>query len=174
MKTTTTLKTGILSVIAYGAVAASAIGSAAMANATPAQTLASPVTSIVVQVAQALDGKDYIQPTRGIHPVSLTGTFEGRSDHETRGTATIVKTDAGYELRLGTDFYLDGAPGPVVGFGQNGEYIEASELGDLQRKRGSQTYQLPADFIPTNYSEVYVWCEDFSVPLGVATLSPAT
>jgi hypothetical protein len=172
MKTSTTVKTGLISLVAYGALAATAVGSAGLANATPA-IMAAPATSIVAQVAQLLDNPDYIQPARGVHPIALTGSFEGRSDHETRGTATIVKTEAGYELRLSSDFYLDGAPGPVVGFGQGGEYIEASELGDLQRKRGSQTYPLPADFIPANYSEVFVWCEDFSVPLGVASLTPA-
>lgn len=35
----------------------------------------------------------------------------------------------------------------------------------------SQNYQLLAGFTPTEFSEVCVWCEKFSVLLGVAKLS---
>jgi len=103
-----------------------------------------------------------------IQPIIVSGTFEGRSKHETRGQATIVQTDAGYELRFAKDFYLDNAPTPSVGFGNDGEF--ELRIADLERKRGAQTYSLPASFTPANYSQVYVWCDDFAVPLGVATL----
>lgn len=103
----------------------------------------------------------------------VSGTFDGRSDHVTSGGARIVKTAKGYDLVLDADFYLDGAPAPVIGFGNNGTYDVSSQFTKLNRKRGGQTYHLPADFTPANYSEVYVWCEDFAVPLGVATLTAA-
>ena len=99
------------------------------------------------------------------------GIFEGRSDHVTTGQATIVKTSTGYELVFASDFSLDGAPDPKVGFGNNGAYDTASQVGALQNKDGAQTYTLPASFDPTGYNEVYIWCEKFSVPLGVATLA---
>jgi len=62
----------------------------------------------------------------------------------------LVKTGSGYALNFAADFSLDGAPDPIVAVG---------------------SYALPASFSPANFSEVYVWCEKFNVPLGVATLS---
>jgi len=102
-----------------------------------------------------------------------SGTFEGRSDHITRGEVTLEKTASGYQLRFAADFYLDGAPDPVVALGNGETFLVANKLGELKNKRGAQTYQLPASFTPEQFREVYVWCEKFSVPLGVAALSAA-
>lgn len=107
-------------------------------------------------------------------PAAITlasGSFEGRSDHVTSGDVRIVQTPTGYAVELSEDFFLDGAPDPVLGFGRKGEYIATSQFSDLKKKRGAQTYTLPAGVTPADFSEVYVWCEKFSVPLGVATLS---
>lgn len=101
----------------------------------------------------------------------LSGRFEGRSKHVTSGEVSIVKTKTGYELILGDNFFLDGAPDPVIGFGNNGKYDKATTFTKLEKKNGRQTYNLPEGFTPSNYSQVYVWCEKFAVPLGVATLS---
>ena len=35
---------------------------------------------------------------------------------------------------------------------------------------GEQSYQIPASVDPGDYTEVWVWCEQYAVPLGVATL----
>lgn len=109
--------------------------------------------------------------TQSLGAPTLSGTFEGRTDHITKGEVTLTKTANGYVLTLSDDFYLDGAPDPVIGFGTSGKYIKASQVKALKSKRGAQTYQLPQGFNPAQYNEVYVWCEKFSVPLGVAKLS---
>ncbi|MEP3889719.1 MAG: DM13 domain-containing protein [Hellea sp.] len=101
----------------------------------------------------------------------LSGSFEGRTKHVTSGEVSIIKTDAGYELILGDNFFLDGAPDPVIGFGNNGKYDKATTFTKLEKKTGRQTYALPEGFTLSNYSQVFVWCEKFAVPLGVATLS---
>jgi len=101
------------------------------------------------------------------------GTFEGRSDHVTTGAVTVERTASGYQLRFATDFSLDGAPDPVVALGNGETFLVVNKLGALKSKTGAQTYQLPASFTPGQFSEVYVWCERFSVPLGVAKLSAA-
>lgn len=100
----------------------------------------------------------------------VSGTFDGRSDHVTSGGVSVEKTATGYQLRFAEDFFLDGAPDPVVALGNDQTYNASNKLGPLKNKEGSQTYALPASFKLGQFKEVYVWCERFSVPLGVATL----
>ena len=99
------------------------------------------------------------------------GQFTGASGHVTKGTASIVKADKGLVLVLGSDFYLDGAPDPRVGFGKDGQYIPSSELKKLISTTGEQRYTLPSSIKLDKYNEVYIWCELFSVPLGIAQLN---
>lgn len=101
----------------------------------------------------------------------LRGSFEGRSKHITSGDVSIVKTAAGYDLVLSDNFFLDGAPDPVIGFGNSDKYDDATTFTKLAKKTGHQTYSLPEGFTLSNYTQVFVWCEKFAVPLGVATLS---
>ncbi|MGF1476484.1 MAG: DM13 domain-containing protein [Geminicoccaceae bacterium] len=102
--------------------------------------------------------------------VIATGTFEGRSDHITTGGISILKTASGHVAVLESDFSLDGAPAPTLGFG-DGEFVEATEFSELEANTGLQVYAIPEDVDPAQYTEFYVWCRDFSVPLGVASLS---
>ena len=104
----------------------------------------------------------------------LTGTFSGRSDHITTGTASLVKGSNGYQIVLSADFELDGAPDPVIVVGNNETYSAANKLGALKNRTGAQTYNLPANITPGQFSQVYIWCEKFSVPLGVATLTASS
>jgi len=101
----------------------------------------------------------------------FAGVFEGRSDHITTGTASIVGTTGHYMLALSDNFELDGAPDPIVGFGKNGNFDIATKLGALKNRTGQQNYDLPSNFTPSSNLEVYIWCEKFNVPLGVATLN---
>lgn len=100
-----------------------------------------------------------------------SGTFRGASDHITVGKASITGTEGNYKLVFAADFSLDGAPDPVVGFGNDGTYDAATKVGSLAQQTGAQTYALPASFDPATAGEVYVWCEQVGIPLGVATLS---
>jgi hypothetical protein len=99
-----------------------------------------------------------------------TGEFTGASDHITSGQVSVVKTPDGYAVVLGSDFSLDGAPDPKVGFGKDGKYDIKAQLGHLISKDGQQAYVVPASVNPKDYNEVYIWCEKFNVPLGVATI----
>ena len=98
-----------------------------------------------------------------------TGNFQGKSDHITTGQVTIEKVANGYLVVLADDFSLDGAPDPSVGFGKNGEFDTATQIGDLVSKTGEQTYLVSDAIEISDYNEVYIWCDKFSVPLGVAT-----
>lgn len=98
------------------------------------------------------------------------GSFEGRSKHVTTGGVSIVKQGGAHVVVLAKDFSLDNAPDPKVGFGRDGKYDISAQLGHLKSKTGAQRYTIPAGVDPAKYNEVYIWCEKYSVPLGVAKL----
>jgi hypothetical protein len=103
---------------------------------------------------------------------SAHGTFTGASDHITTGGVQIIKTaDGGAVVILDSDFTLDGAPDPHVGFGSDGKFSTLSDLGALQNIKGVQVYIVPASVNVDDFNEVYIWCTKFSVPLGVASLN---
>ena len=104
--------------------------------------------------------------------VAATGTFTGASDHITTGGVSIIKTsNGGAVVILDSNFSLDGAPDPKVGFGVDGKFSAASDLGELTNKDGLQVYVVPASVNVDDFNEVYIWCEEFAVPLGVAALN---
>ncbi|WP_299153796.1 DM13 domain-containing protein [uncultured Tateyamaria sp.] len=108
----------------------------------------------------------------GDHSSVASGTFTGASDHITTGGVQIIKTaDGGAVVILDTDFSLDGAPDPRVGFGNDGTYVDVTDLGELQQLTGLQIYIVPPTVNVDDFNEVYIWCKQFSVPLGVAGIS---
>lgn len=102
--------------------------------------------------------------------VVAQGSFSGRNDHVVTGTVQIVELGDRVYLRLGDGFTLDGAPDPKVGFGTSGSYDEASTVSALRQNAGAQDYALPEGFELGSLNEAYIWCDDFSVALGVAGL----
>lgn len=98
-----------------------------------------------------------------------TGLFAGKSNHVTRGKVELVKTDTGFEVRLGRSFNFDGAPDPKVMLGKRGSK-QRFVISHLTRNRGAQNYKLPAGVDGAKYDEVWIWCQRYSVPLGYARL----
>ncbi len=101
--------------------------------------------------------------------VLASGKFQGQSGHATSGGVSLVKTAKGTLVVLEPDFKFDGAPDPKLGFGKNG-YVKSTQFSELKSNSGKQTYEIPSTIDPADYTEVWVWCESYSVPLGVATL----
>jgi hypothetical protein len=101
--------------------------------------------------------------------ILFNGTFEGRTDHAVTGGVTVLKTDSGTIVVLESDFSLDGAPDPKLGFGKDG-YDPSTQFSPLQSNTGAQVYVISEDINPNQYNEIWVWCEKFNVPLGVATM----
>lgn len=99
-----------------------------------------------------------------------TGTFTGASGHATAGSVEVIRTASGWEIRLGGDFSFDGAPDPRVGFGSGGVFAPGTDFDRLRAQSGAQVYKVPEGIDPTGFDEVYVWCQRYSVPLGVAKL----
>ena len=98
------------------------------------------------------------------------GTFTGKSNHVTRGRAEVVTQNGRSEVILLDDFWFDGAPDPKVALGRNG-FDPSTLMGPLSSNTGKQTYAVPAGIDAATYNEVWIWCERFNVPLGVAALN---
>lgn len=98
------------------------------------------------------------------------GIFSGLSSHETTGSVSVVKEGDSYVIVLGEDFMLDGAPDPRVGMGKNGQYDPTTLIDVLHSNTGKQRYVVPAGIDVVAFNEVYIWCEKFSVGLGVAPI----
>ncbi|MEM6664964.1 MAG: DM13 domain-containing protein [Pseudomonadota bacterium] len=97
------------------------------------------------------------------------GSFKGLSRHITTGNVELVRDGNTIRVILQDDFSFDGAPDPKVGFGHNG-FSRGTLIGKLKSNNGRQSYTVPARLNVADYNEVYIWCERFNVPLGVAKL----
>lgn len=100
-----------------------------------------------------------------------SGDFTGLSNHIATGTVEVVKTDDGYEIHLKDNFTFDGAPDPRVGFGKNGKFVDPTDFEPLASNNGAQVYKVPANINPSEFTDVFIWCRQYSVPLGVASLN---
>lgn len=100
-----------------------------------------------------------------------TGTFSGRNDHVVTGRASVVEAAGKHYVVLDPAFTLDGAPDPKIGFGNSGAYDASTTFTVLANSTGAQAYEVPSAINPTTYNEVYIWCDEFSVALGVAPLA---
>ena len=93
------------------------------------------------------------------------GSFTGASGHVASGRVEV----AGGEIVLMDDFAFDGAPDPRVAMGRGG-YDPATLSGPLRADSGRQSYALPEGLDAGGYDEVWIWREEFDVPLAVARL----
>lgn len=99
-----------------------------------------------------------------------TGSFRDVPDHPASGGVEIVRDGEGFAVVMGEDFQMDDAPDPFVGFGSTEAYEAGTAFAAIESPTGAQTYAVPEGVDPTGYEAVWLWCEEFSVPLGVATL----
>lgn len=98
------------------------------------------------------------------------GSFVGENNHTVSGGVAIVPHEGWFAVKLGPDFFLDGAPDPKVGFGQGGNYVKGTLIGALQSNTGAQLFPIPAGMDVSDFDTVFIWCEKFSVSLGKAAL----
>ena len=97
------------------------------------------------------------------------GTFSGMNGHSSSGKVTVLKTGSGYQIILENGFLFDGAPDPWVALGHDG--VENSGfIAVLQHNSGRQVYSVPSGIDPAYFTNIYIWCKRFTVPLGVAKL----
>ncbi|MFI9009815.1 DM13 domain-containing protein [Actinosynnema sp. NPDC053489] len=115
--------------------------------------------------------------TTPVGPVALaSGPFRSL-EHETTGTATLVRLPGGghavqfeaLETSDGPDLhvYLSDKPSdsPEAAFGSG-----FTNLGELRGNRGNQVYPVPAEVDLKTVRSVVIWCKRFSAGFAVAPL----
>lgn len=115
--------------------------------------------------------------------VLKTGTFAGKAGHRCSGTVLLARDGGGhflqfreYEQTQGPDVYCFLAPDPdpdeaaEIEAGTKVRIDGGADGGELT-KTGTFAQSLPGDAAPSSARGVGVWCEDFSVPFGAATLT---
>lgn len=95
-----------------------------------------------------------------------SGGFIGQSRHETSGTVSVAPG----ALTLHRNFRFDGAPDPKLAFGDGNRVDRSTIFSPLRSNSGAQNYRVPRGINVARYSHVWLWCERFGVPLGVARL----
>ncbi len=98
------------------------------------------------------------------------GSFYGVSGKSTTGGVTVSKDAQGYVVTLGSNFSFSGAPDPKIGFGSNGKFVNGTLVGLLKSNNGTQSFRVPSHIDVSQFNEVHLWCELYSVGLGVAPI----
>ena len=97
------------------------------------------------------------------------GTFKGAGGKKSSGNFEIFKKGGKTLIRLKSNFRLSSVPDPKLAFG-NGRYKKGTIYAKLKKFRGQQTYVIPSRLNPASFKQVWIWCEKFNVPLGLAKL----
>ncbi len=97
------------------------------------------------------------------------GSFVGKSNHVASGSVAIVDEGNRKLVVFASNFKFDGAPDPKVALGSDG-YDSDTILAPLKSNDGKQAYVIPDNIDPADYSQIWIWCERFNVPLALAEL----
>ena len=93
----------------------------------------------------------------------LTGTD---AEHPASGTVTVE----GNTIKL-QDVNITEAPDARVILTKNFEESGSVRCGELVSFTGSHEYIIPEGTAVAEYDSVVIWCDQFSVPIGKASLS---
>ena len=106
---------------------------------------------------------------------SAGAPFVGAAAHPTEGSAQIVEVDGQYYLELDEAFRSDDGPDLFVvlhtqavpeSYGPD-DFVN---LGRLQSIEGAQRYAIPAGVDIAALQSAVIWCQQFNVTFGYATL----
>ena len=108
--------------------------------------------------------------------LSQGAPFVGSSGHPTTGNAQIVEDNGQRYLEFDSAFSSDDGPDLFVLLHSDAvpdsysseEYVN---LGRLQATEGRQRYAIPADVDISQLQSAVIWCQQFNVTFGYATLS---
>ena len=116
----------------------------------------------------------------GVNPAlagsgARTGSLSGRKGYNVSGSVQVKKVGGKTTVVLGDDYLFDPNKNPPdikIGFGSGETYAKGSKIHDrLTVKKGAATFDVPAGIDTDQYDELYIYCEKFTVILGVAPLN---
>ena len=113
-------------------------------------------------------------PNTTLAQAAASGAFVG-VDHPTSGNARIVEENGQRYLELDESFRSDAGPDLVVLLHEEAVPESYSgdnylNLGQIQRTVGAQRYAIPADIDLSAFQSAVIWCREFAVTFGYATL----
>ena len=126
------------------------------------------LTPLVIALVTCIAGA--LAPLSAAEMMMHGGTFTPAKGEQAGGTVAIVKDGDVTKLILKADFMLSPTPDAKLGFGKDG-YIKGTIFSKLTKNDGMQEYILPAGVDLSKYNEVWIWCEQFNVPLAMAKLN---
>ncbi|MEO1026651.1 MAG: DM13 domain-containing protein [Pseudomonadota bacterium] len=102
-----------------------------------------------------------------------TGSLSGRQGYAATGTVQVETVDGKTKVVFGSDYSFTGNPPDIkIGFGSGEKYAKGSKIHEkLSIKEGAAEFEVPAGIDTSQYDELYIYCEQFSVILAVAPLS---
>jgi hypothetical protein len=100
-----------------------------------------------------------------------SGSFVGRGGYSASGAVTVLREGDGFVVRLEENFRTQTGPGLHVYLGKSASSAGgAVDLGRLKATSGLQTYAVPANINPDDFSHVLIYCQPFSVVFASAEL----
>lgn len=113
-------------------------------------------------------------PTRAASK-DRSGSLSGRRGYKVSGSVEVKNVGGATEVVFKDDYVFDPSKNPPdikIGFGNGESYAKGSKIHDkLSVKKGAATFSVPASINTDQYSELYIYCEQFSVILAVAPLN---
>lgn len=111
-----------------------------------------------------------------------TGSFRGQAGHHVSGTVKLIEAEGAYYLRFenysqtqGPDVFVYLTPSSTPDEGNEIAAgvrirIDGGPDGGEIAKEGDFNQKLPDGVDPTMYNGVGIWCDQFKVPFGYASL----
>ncbi|MEM4392125.1 MAG: DM13 domain-containing protein [Candidatus Nitrosotenuis sp.] len=105
--------------------------------------------------------------------LALSGMFVGVGDgiHDAQGMAKILPLDNGASILRLEDFRSTNGPDLYVYLATDKDATDFVSLGRLKANTGNQNYDIPQGTNLAKYDTVLIWCKQFSVLFGSASLS---
>ena len=104
-----------------------------------------------------------------------TGSLSGRKGYNVKGGVKVVKEGGKTTVVFEDNYVFDPNKNPPdikIGFGRNENYASGSKIHNkLKVKSGAAKFEVPGNIDTDKYSELYIYCEQFTVILAVAPLS---
>ena len=103
-----------------------------------------------------------------------SGSLSGRKGYKVSGGVQVIKDGGKTKVVLADNYVFDPSKNPPdikIGFGNGESYAKGSKIHNkLSVKKGAASFEVPAGIDTDKYSELYIYCEQFTVILAVASL----